>query len=187
MNKFILGSSSKIRLELLKKINFVPDIICPPDIDETTLKNEKPEEYVKRISKTKCEEILKKHSDGLVLTADTIATRNRKIFQKAHNNEEILKFLIIFSGKSCRLITVISIGKNGKLITSKLITTKIKFKTFNDFDIKQYLEFGNGLNKAGGIYIEGLMEALVLEIQGSYSNIQGLPLYETRNLLLSNL
>lgn len=187
MNKLILGSASKSRLELLKKIGFIPDIIFPANINETPLKNEKPENYVKRISTTKCEKVLEIYREGCVLTADTTATRNRKILQKAHNNEELLNFLKFFSGKSCRILTAISIGKNGKLITSKIISTKIKFKNFTDFDIKQYLNFGNGLNKAGGICIEGLMDSFVLEIHGSYSNICGLPLYETRNLLLSNL
>ena len=187
MNKFILGSSSKSRLELLEKIGIKPDIVAPADIDETPLKNEKPEDYVKRISIAKCQKTLETYQQGCVLTADTIVTRNRKIMQKAHNNEELLKFLHFLSGKSCKVLTVISLGKNGKLITSKLISTKIKFKNFTDLDIRQYLEFGNGLNKAGGIYIEGLMDSFVLEIHGSYSNIRGLPLYETRNLLLSNL
>lgn len=184
MTKLILGSSSKSRLELLKKIGLTPDIIAPADINETPFKKENPIDYVKRIALAKCEKVIEKYKDGCVLTADTIVTRNRRIMQKAHNNDELLNFLKFLSGKTCQVITSFCVAKNGKVISQKLVSTKIKFKNFSKFDIEQYIKSGEGINKAGGIYVEGLMESFIVKLQGSYSNIQGLPVYEARNALL---
>lgn len=185
MVQFVLGSGSPSRLQLLKQINFQPDIICPADIDETPLKKEKPIDYVKRMAETKAEVVNQKHFGSVILSADTIVNYQSRIIQKPRSNEEIEELLKFYSSKNIKLITAIymitSDGKRAK----KTVETTLKFKHLNQLDIDEYIKGGYGLNKAGGIMVESMMDSFIIRIIGSYSNVMGLPLYETRNMLIS--
>ncbi len=183
--KFVLGSSSPSRLQLLKQINFQPDIVFPADIDETPLKKEKPIDYVKRMAETKAETVNQKYFGNVILSADTIVNYQSRIIQKPKNNEEIAELLNFYSSKNIKLITAIYMITADAKRAKKTVETTIKFKHLSKFDIDEYINGGYGLNKAGGIMIESIMDAFVIRIIGSYSNIMGLPLYETRNMLIS--
>ncbi len=185
MAKFILGSSSKVRLDLLKQINFVPDIIYAPNIDEKPIKKEKPLDYVKRIAEEKADSLHQKFYGDVILSADTIVSTQIKIIQKPKDNDEIKKLLKYYSSKNIKLITSICIITSDHKKIKKTITTKIKFKNLNQQDIEEYINGDYGSGKAGGIAIESLMESFIIKMVGSYSNIMGLPLYETRNALIS--
>lgn len=182
---FILGSSSQIRLDLLKQVKIIPDLIIPADIDETPLKKEKPELYVQRIALEKCTEILKTHKEGIILTADTIGTRNKKILRKTYTDEEVLNMLNFISGKNIDILTAFCIAKNGIVVAKKLVKTKVYFKHFSEKDIKELLDSKESIGVCCGCRFEGLMQGCVRKIVGSLSNITGLPLYEVKNALIS--
>lgn len=185
MAKFVLGSSSQSRLLLIKQAGFKPDVIAPADIDETPLKKEKPLDYVKRIAESKARTLHEKYFGDVILTADTIVSTKSLILRKAHTNEDVEKCLNYISGRNIKVITSLCVINSDNKLSQKTVITNIKYKHFNNIDIKQYIASKEGLNKAGGICIEGMMDSFVIKIIGSYSNIMGLPLYETRNMLIS--
>ena len=185
MVKFVLGSGSKIRLQLLKQIHYEPDIICPADIDETPRKKEKPLEYVKRMAETKAETINQKYYGNVILCADTIVNYQTRIIQKPKNNEEIRELLKFYSNKNIKLITAIYMITNDNKRIKKTSITTLKFKNMSKLDIDEYIKSNNGIGNSGGIAIESMLDSFIIKIIGSYSNIMGLPLYETRNMLIS--
>lgn len=183
--KFILGSTSKSRAELIKIINIVPDMIIGADIDETPKKKEKPEVYVKRVAFEKMQRLLLDNKDDIILTADSIMTRNRRIMQKAKTDQEVIEMLNFMSGKSIKALTSVCVARQGLIMGQKLVSTKLKIKRLSNLDIQEYVESKQGLNKAGGVFYEGLFNSFVKEIIGSSTNIMGLPLYEVRNMLIT--
>ncbi len=185
MTRFILGSSSPSRLLLLRQTKFEPDVIAPADIDETPLKKEKPIDYVKRVSELKVRALHEKYFGDVILTADTIIATKSLIMRKAHTDNDVEEFLHHISGRNIRVITSVCVINADNKMAKKTIITSLKYKHLNEIDIKEYIKSGEGLNKAGGVCIEGMMESFVIKIIGSYSNIMGLPLYETRNMLVS--
>ena len=185
MVKFVLASSSSVRLKLLKQINFEPDVIAPADIDETPLKKEKPVDYLKRMAFNKAESIHQKYFGNVILAADTIINYQSRIIQKPKNDDEIRELLNFYSSKNIKVITCVYMITDDNKRSQKVVETTIKFKHLSKLDIDQYIAGQYGIGKAGGVMIESLMESFVIRIIGSYSNIMGLPLYETRNMLIS--
>lgn len=185
MVKFVLGSGSKSRLSLIRQINFEPDIIDPANIDETPLKKEKPLDYIKRIALTKAETLHEKYYGDVILCADTIVNYQSKIIQKCHTDEEIRDMLKNYSGRNIKVITAVYMITRDNKRAIKVIESNLKFKHLSKTDIDEYVEGGYGRGTAGGIVIESMMDSFVRKIVGSYSNIMGLPLYETRNMLIS--
>jgi septum formation protein len=186
MSDFILASNSKSRLKLLEATHFTPKLIMGADIDESVLKKEKPRDYVSRVSREKAQKIASIYQNENVLAADTIVIVTNKIIQKLTTKEEAKRCFNRYSGKNIRVLTGICfIGKNN-LITSKVVESKIKFKHFNENDLEDIIKYGDVFNCSGGIKVESFCEVLIKGINGSYSNIVGLPLYEVRNILISN-
>ncbi|MEK6734726.1 MAG: nucleoside triphosphate pyrophosphatase [Pseudomonadota bacterium] len=186
--QFILASSSPQRLMLLKTIGLVPDQIISPNINEDRLKKEKPNDYVTRLAKEKAVEVSNNIKDNaFILAADTIVGTNARLFDKAVTTEDVEKNLKFFSGRRIYIKTSISVIKlkDGIIVdqSSKLSVSKVKFKRITDQEIKLYIDNGQGIGSAGGLNIENLGQILIKNIEGSYSGIMGLPLYETVNLL----
>ena len=178
----ILASASSRRLELLRKINIIPEIVEPAEIDETPKKKEKPIEYCKRMAKEKGEFIFNKYPQKTILSADTIVICSNKIFGKAKTEDEARNFLKFFSGRKHRVLTVIYIRNKDK---AKLVqtTTKVTFNRLEKKDIELYLQTREWENKAGAYAIQGYADRFVKTINGSYSNIVGLSLNQAFNLL----
>lgn len=185
MAQFVLASGSPIRLQLLKQINFEPDVISPADIDETPKKKENPVDYVKRMAETKAEAVNEKYFGNVILAADTIMNYQSRIIQKPKDNGEIAELLKFYSSKNIKVITSVYMITADAKRAKKTVETTIKFKNMNQWDIDEYIQGGYGLGKAGGVAIESLLEAFTIRIVGSYSNILGLPLYNVRNMLIS--
>ena len=184
MSKLVLASASPSRLELLKSTKVFPDIIEPSNIDESVQKKEKPKFYLKRICYKKALNIQNKYKEDIILSADTIVTTSQKIFGKPLDKHDAIKTLKYLSGRNHNVSTgVCVLYKDKKKI--KIIETKIKFKRLHDDEIDQYIKTNEWLNKAGSYAIQGFAERFIVKINGSYSNVVGLPLYETVNLLKS--
>lgn len=179
----ILASASPRRLELLKQVGIVPDKVAPADIDETPLKTEIPNAYAKRIASSKALKVYEQHKGNIILAADTVVGVGRRILPKTETEAEARKCLELMSGRRHRVITAVSIiDANGKQRT-KLVISAVKFKRLSEPEITAYIASMEWKGKAGGYAIQGKAAALIPFISGSYSNIVGLPLHETVQML----
>ncbi|MBR5598913.1 MAG: septum formation protein Maf [Alphaproteobacteria bacterium] len=180
---YILASGSAQRKALLAQIGYTPKKICPADIDETCFKDEKPLPYIRRIARQKAEAVYKLNPSENILSADTIIVVGQKIIQKSQSPLEQTNVMNLLSGRTHRVITsVCLIDKNGH-ISQKTVTTKIMMKHLTKEEIENYVSSNEWVGVAG-YKIEGLLGGFVKRIVGSYTGVVGLPLYETRNLLI---
>ncbi|MEE9454946.1 MAG: nucleoside triphosphate pyrophosphatase [Paracoccaceae bacterium] len=179
--RLILGSGSPRRLELLAQIGVVPDAIRPADINETPQKAELPRLYAARMAREKLAAV-QAQPDELVLVADTVVAVGRRILGKPNDVAAAAQFLMLLSGRRHRVITGIALGLGDK-IWVKQVETMVKFKRLSDSEISGYLRSDEWQGKAGAYAIQGIAAAFVPAINGSYSNIVGLPLHETASLL----
>lgn len=184
MPKLILASASPRRLALLKQIGIVPGMVSPADIDETPLKAEIPTVYAKRIARAKAELIAKKFPDAVVLAADTVVACGRRILPKAEDAKTAKQCIEILSGRRHRVLTAVCVIHNGK-VREKLVMTQVAFAPMSKKEIDAYVATNEWQGKAGGYAIQGHAEAHIKWISGSYSNVVGLPLKETRTMLAS--
>ncbi|NOR64373.1 MAG: septum formation inhibitor Maf [Rhodobacteraceae bacterium] len=176
-----LASASPRRLELLAQIGVVPDAVMPADIDETPLKAELPRVYAGRLAREKAAAI---QADGLVLAADTVVAVGRRILEKPTDATEAERFLRLLSGRRHRVITGVALRHGDKTI-AKQVETAVRFKHMADSEIAAYISSNEWQGKAGGYGIQGLASAFIPWINGSYSNVVGLPLAEVSNMLVS--
>ena len=183
-HKLILASASPRRKSLLAQIGVVPDDIVPADIDETPSAGETPQPHAGRLAIGKAKVIAAAYPDAFVLAADTVVGVGRRILPKAEDLASAKYCLDLISGRSHRVFTgVCLISPEGKVI-SKTVETRLKMKRLSSVEMKTYLESGEWDGKAGGYGIQGMAEAYISQIIGSYSNVVGLPVYETRNMLV---
>lgn len=178
----ILASASPRRKELLARIGIVPDQIIPADIDENPRKDELPLAYVKRMADEKAAVIATKFPNEIVLAADTIVMVGRRILGKPENADDAIRMMKIMSGRRHKVCTAVCMIGSGKT-RSRVIDSTVQFKRLSDAEIQNYIASGEWEGKAGGYAIQGCAEAFVKAINGSFSNIVGLPLYDTAQLL----
>ncbi len=183
-HSFVLASASPRRIELLKNIKIFPKITYPSEINEDTISKENPRKYCIRIAKNKALKALEKYPEEFILSADTIVFCSNKIFLKPKDKEEAKKFLAFFSGRKHNVLTCVCLAKKN-LIKVKKVFTKVTFKRLNTQEIEEYLLTNEWKDKAGAYAIQGYAEKFIKRINGSYSNVVGLPLFETYNLLNS--
>ena len=183
-HSFVLASASPRRIELLKNIKIFPKITYPSEINEDIINKENPRKYCIRIAKNKALKALEKYPEEFILSADTIVFCSNKIFLKPKDKEEAKKFLAFFSGRKHNVLTCVCLAKKN-LIKVKKVFTKVTFKRLNTQEIEEYLLTNEWKDKAGAYAIQGYAEKFIKRINGSYSNVVGLPLFETYNLLNS--
>jgi len=183
--KFILGSSSPRRLELLKQINFYPNEIFKPEINEDPQKKELPILYVKRMAKEKMDVVKKKFPNDLILTADTIVYVGRRIIDKTNEKSKAIKFLELLSGRRHRVSTAFNLYCKDKIDSLRVVTSVVKMKRLTENEIKSYIETDEWKGKAGAYGIQGSAEKFIQFISGSYTNIVGLPLNQVYGSLNS--
>jgi septum formation protein len=179
----ILASASPRRLALLAQIGIHPERVVPAAVDETPLKNELPREHALRLANAKALAVAKDHSNALVLAADTVVACGRRILGKAADETEAREFLELLSGRRHRVIGGIALYMPGRPISSRIVETIVKFRRLRDEDIDAYLKSGEWCDKAGAYAIQGSADAWVPFIGGSYSNVVGLSLYDTVQML----
>ena len=182
-SKLILASASPRRVELLKQIGIVPDAISPADIDETPLKGEHPRELAARLALGKAQAIAAQDPSAFVLAADTVVGAGRRILDKAEDADYARMCLERLSGRRHHVYGGIAvITPEGKAIT-RLVDTAVKFKVLSNGEIDRYIESGEWDGKAGGYAIQGLAASYITFLGGSYSNVVGLSLYDTTQML----
>lgn len=184
----ILASASPRRLALLQQAGIEPDVMMPADLDETPARNEHPRSLVKRLSREKAEATSKRvaelnYDNAYVLAADTVVCVGRDIMPKTELQEDAQACLRILSGRAHRVYTGVSLITPRGSLRQRIVESRVRFKRLSREDIDRYLNSGEWRGKAGGYAIQGRAGAFVVRLIGSYTNVVGLPLYETVNLL----
>ncbi len=181
-----LASQSQRRRELLKQVG-VKFRVLVPDVDEEVLPREAPTVYVERIARLKAEEtwrrlVARGRTLRPVLAADTAVILGRRIFGKPADDAEACAMLHALSGRTHQVVTAVAVRyeKKIKLLTS---TTAVTFRRLAADEIARYVASGESQDKAGAYGIQGLAATFIARIEGSYSGVMGLPLFETATLL----
>jgi len=179
--KFILGSGSPRRKELLAQLGIVPDAIVAPDIDEDPKKAELPRLYCNRLAREKAMAVTA-GPDDLILTADTTVALGRRILGKPRDAGEAAEFLLAMGGRRHQVITAVAV-RRGQKVWARDSLSAVKMKRLSDLELNAYLASNEWQGKAGGYGIQGLAGAFIPWISGSFTGIVGLPLAETAALL----
>jgi septum formation protein len=181
--RLILASASPRRRDLLAQLGIMPDAVDPADIDETPLSRESPERLAARLARDKALAVASRNAGAFVLAADTVVACGRRILPKARDEATARRCLELLSGRRHRVIGGVCVVAPDGAMRERLATTHVRFKRLSPDEIARYLAAGEWHGKAGGYAIQGLAAALIPWISGSYSNVVGLPLYETCALL----
>ena len=181
MPQIIIASASPRRQELLNQIN-VRHFVQIVDIDETPLFNESPTNYVQRLATEKAAACVQKFNPKLpVLAADTTVVLSNQIMGKPQNQNEAFSMLHQLSGNTHQVFTAISLFGNKQ--HHALSVTEVTFKKLSEAEILAYWQSGEPIDKAGSYAIQGIGSLFIERINGSFSGVMGLPLFETAQLL----
>jgi septum formation protein len=179
--QLILASASPRRLDLLKQIGITPARVIATDCDESVLKGESPRETAVRLSALKAANITL-NPDEILLAADTVVGLGIRQLPKAMNDDEVKACLTLLSGRAHRVYTGVTMRTFHKTIT-RVVETRLTFKRLSQEEIDAYIKGGEGIGKAGGYAIQGHAACFITKLAGSHSNVIGLPLFETAQML----
>src|SRR5216683_5996288 len=183
----VLASASPRRLELLRQIGIVPDRVDPADIDETPARGELPAAHVVRLAEAKARAVAPRHPGVFILAADTIVACGRRILPKAEDEATARACLKLLSGRRHRVYGgVAAISPAGELAIRRVVS-QVAMKRLSEAELAAYLASGEWRGKAGGYAVQGGAAAFIPWLAGSYSNVVGLPLFETAQLLAGRL
>jgi septum formation protein len=183
--RLVLASASPRRIDLLARIGITPDAVIPADVDEIVPKGELPRVHALRLAREKAEAIASREPEALVLAADTVVAVGRRILPKVEDEATLRACMKLLSGRRHRVLTGVALAVQGQPTRSRLVETIIAMKRLSPEEIAYYASHGEWRGKAGGYALQGYGEVYVRHIAGSYSNVVGLPLAETRLLLKS--
>jgi septum formation protein len=183
MTKLVLASASPRRVALLAQIGVTADAVDAANLDESVFGNERPADHAARLAFAKAAIVATRHPHSVVIGADTVVGVGRRILPKAADDDEVRACLKLLSGRRHAVLTAVTVIDAAGVARHRLSTTTVIFKSLSAAEVDAYVACGEGLGKAGGYAIQGRAEALVRHVQGSWSGVVGLPLYETRALL----
>ncbi|MCP5369261.1 MAG: Maf family protein [Rickettsiaceae bacterium] len=186
----ILVSNSNTKLELLKRVDVVPDQIITQNITLVEKKSEKPHQFVTRISKERAELVAAEFQEGIIVVIDTIVVCAGKMLKEAKDEAEVRQYLQLLSGRRHRIYSAVTVirKQNGHTKTSnRLVTSVVKFKRLSPKEIEFFCSTQQGIGKLAGYSVPGYAEYFISYMSGSFSNIYGAPLYETKLLIDANL
>jgi len=182
----ILASASPRRLDLLSQIGISPDQVQPANINEDPIAGETPRVHAQRMACEKARHISdRRDMQSIVLAADTVVGVGRRILPKTEKAEDAEYCLQLMSGRAHRVFTGIAVIDASGVLRHRVVETRIKMKRLSEAEISNYLASNEWRGKAGGYGIQGRAAGLIAHLNGSYSNVVGLPLFETRKLLIS--
>lgn len=180
--RLVLASASPRRHELLGQLGVVPDRVAAPDIDEQPRLRERPRDYALRVAVEKAHAV--ERADGeAVIAGDTTIALGPRILPPAETESVQAELLRLLSGRRHHVLCAVCVIDLGGHARTRLVDTLVQFKPLTPAEIAAYIACGEGLGKAGGYAIQGRAAGFVKRIDGSYSGVVGLPLYETRALL----
>jgi septum formation protein len=179
----VLASASPRRGDLLRQIGITPSVVDPASVDETPRAGELPRHYAARCAAEKAATVAVRHPGAVVLACDTVVACGRRILPKAEDATTARRCLDLLSGRRHRVLGGLCIlGPDGRP-HARTVETVVGFKRLSASEIDRYIASGEWEGKAGGYAIQGRAAAFVTAINGSYSNVVGLPLYETAGIL----
>ena len=177
-----LASASPRRRDLLAQIGITPDLIRGVEADETILAGERPRDAVRRLAQLKAD-VAGHAAHDFTLAADTIVACGRRILGKPSDEAEAETMLRLLSGRAHKVMTAVVLTTRDGQRREKCVETRVQFKRLSSDELRAYLLSREWEGKAGAYAIQGMAEVFVRSLQGSWSNVVGLPLYETANLL----
>jgi len=182
--ELVLASESPRRLALLAQAGITPDHIVPAAIDESVRKGEAPRIHALRLAREKALAAQARHNaPAFILAADTVVACGRRILPKAESDADVRGCLELLSGRNHQVMTAVALVTPDGRVRTKLALTRVSFRHLEEAAIAAYVEGREGIGKAGGYAIQGRAEIFVKSINGSYSNVVGLPLALTVALL----
>ena len=187
--KLVLASGSPRRLGLLNQAGIEPDSLKPTEVDEFPKKGELPRALATRLARAKADSAIEavrldeELRGSYVVAADTVVAVGRRILPKAETLDEAAQCLRLLSGRNHRVFTGVCLVTPKEAFRQRLVETRVRFKRLTKEDLEAYLASGEWRGKAGGYAVQGLAGGFVVKIVGSYTNVVGLPLYETTSLL----
>ena len=187
--KLVLASGSPRRLALLNQAGIEPDSLLPCELDEIPHKGELPRALATRLARAKATAALEavrideQLRGAFIIAGDTVVAVGRRILPKAEMLDEAAQCLRLLSGRNHRVYTSICLVTPKEAFRQRLVETRVRFKRLSDEDIESYLASGEWRGKAGGYAAQGIAGTFIVKIVGSYTNVVGLPLYETISLL----
>ena len=179
----VLASASPRRLDLLARLGIVPGQVIATDIDETPLKRETPRPHAVRLALGKADAATARVPDALVLAADTVVGVGRRILPKAETEAQARDCLEMLSGRRHRVTTAVVLALPDGRRLQRVVESAVTFQRLTGQQVADYLASGEWQGKAGGYAIQGRAEAFIRFLSGSHSNVVGLPLFETAQLL----
>ena len=182
-NRLILASASPRRVKLLEQIGVTPSIVMPAMIDETPKKAERPSEFAKRMALAKANKISISNENDYILAADTVVAMGRTILPKAQTEDDVREFITQLGGRNHRVFGGICLIKPDGMVINRMIESKVFMRRLSKDELLTYVAAGDWKGKAGGYAIQGKAAQFIKKISGSYSNIVGLDIYTTANLL----
>ena len=183
--EFILASASPRRRELLARLGVEPARIVSPDIDETPLPGELPRAHAIRLAAEKARAAALLAPGTYILAGDTVVGVGRRILPKAEDEATARACLKLISGRRHRVFSAVTLSAPDGTARAALSETALRFKRLSNSEIDAYIAGGEWHGKAGGYAIQGMAEGFCLWLAGSHSGVVGLPLYETRMLLIA--
>lgn len=181
----ILASASPRRWELLNQIGIEYSVVVA-DLDETAHSGESPGDYVRRMACEKASEILRRtESEIPVLGADTAVIIDDQILGKPVDRQHAIEMLSGLSGRTHEVWSAVAVAMPNGGVLQELNVTRVTFAVMEPAWIEAYCDSGDPMDKAGAYGVQGLAAQKILHLEGSYSGVMGLPLYETSELLRS--
>lgn len=181
----VLGSASPRRRELLAQIGIRFRVVVA-DVDESVLAGETPAEYVVRLARAKAIEVMRREGDTLpVMGADTAVILNGAILGKPSDREEAKAMLSRLSGNTHEVYSAVALAVSENQVLDRLNITRVSFAELEPEWIESYCDTGDSMDKAGAYGVQGRAAERISRIEGSFSGVMGLPLYETSQLLES--
>jgi len=179
--RLVLASASARRLALLAQIGIIPDRVHPTEIDETPFPRELPRDHAERLARAKADAV---EAPGcFVLAADTVVAAGRRILPKAETEAQARACLTLLSGRRHRVMTAVVLRAPNGRHSRRLVESIVGLARLTPGQLRTYLDSGEWQGKAGGYAIQGRAASFVRFLSGSYSNVVGLPLFETAQLL----
>ncbi len=183
ISRLVLGSASPRRLQLLAQVGVTPDRVDPADIDETARKDETPRLLVRRLAGEKAAAVAARHPDAFVLGADTIVAVGTRVLGKPEDETDARRMLRLLSGRNHKVLTGVAVIAPGGRSASRIVESRITFKRLTSDEIDSFIASSDWDDAAGGYKIHQRAGAFVTNLQGSFTGVVGLPLYETLALL----
>ena len=177
----VLASASPRRLDLLRQVGLEPDRVVSTDVDESPLKGETPRQLALRLALAKAEAAAE--PGAYVIAADTVVALGRRVFGKPEDEAEARRMLNLLSGRAHRVLTGVAVRAPDGRVASRVSETRLRWKRLSPREIEGLLLSCEWRGVAGAYRIQGRAAGFTIELQGSYSGVVGLPLYETLALL----